>query len=120
MRQKLSDDAGQIVSVDERYFFPILRLEYPISSQTSVKLGAQGFPFLASRYRNEASPGVNFNDEVYLAQVSNTSIYLGYQVNVNLGYERRFREFIDAERSAQDIDYSRFFLRVIAGLRPLF
>ena len=120
MRQKLSDDAGQIVSVDERYFFPILRLEYPISSQTSVKLGARGFPFLASRYRNEASPGVNFNDEVYLAQVSNTSIYLGYQVNVNLGYERRFREFIDAERSAQDIDYSRFFLRVIAGLRPLF
>jgi len=37
-----------------------------------------------------------------------------------LGYERRFREFLDGDREEQNTDYSRVFLRVIAGLRPLF
>ena len=120
LRQRLSDDRGQVVEVHERYFYPILRLECPISPRTSIKLGAQGFPFLASTYRNEVSPDVDFDDRAYLAQVSNTSTYLGYQVNVNLGYERRLREFKNRDRRAQDIDYSRIFLRVIAGLRPLF
>jgi hypothetical protein len=55
-----------------------------------------------------------------MVQVNNTSTYQGYQVNVNLGYERRLREFLEPNRIAQDQDYHRVFLRVIAGLRPLF
>jgi hypothetical protein len=120
MRQRLDDDESQVIGIDERFFYPILRLEYPLSSRTTLKLGAQGFPFFKSTYRNGLSPGVDFDSEVYLAQLSNTSIYLGYQVSVNLGYEVRKRTFLDEERRDQDIDYSRLFLRVIAGLRPLF
>ena len=77
-------------------------------------------PFLPSRYRNRVSEGVDFDGRVYLAQVNNTSMYLGYQVNVNLGYERRYREFLSDDRQQQNKDYSQVFLRVIAGLRPLF
>ncbi|MEE3235057.1 MAG: hypothetical protein VX294_12880 [Candidatus Latescibacterota bacterium] len=120
LHQNLVDEVGKVASVKEDYFFPIIRFEYPVSDRTSLKIGAQGLPFLSSIYRNRVSNGVDFDDEVYLAQVSNTSVYLGYQVNVNLGYERRFRSFLDEGREAQDIDYSRIFLRIIAGLRPLF
>ena len=52
--------------------------------------------------------------------LSNTSTYVGYQINVNLGYEKRIRTFLDETRSSQDIDLSRLFLRVIVGLRPQF
>ena len=120
LRQRLKDDEQRVTPIHERFFYPILRLEYPLSPRTTVKFGAQGFPFLKSTYRSEVSPGVDFDAVDYLALVSNTSAYVGYQVNVNLGYERRRRTFVDEQRSDQNIDYSRFFLRVIAGLRPLF
>ena len=120
LRQRRGDDEEKVAEIHERFLYPIVRLEYPISVRTSVKLGAQGFPFWQSSYRNETTPGVDFDAKVYLAQLSNTSTYLGYQINVNLGYERHKRTFLDEMRADQDVDYSRIFLRVIAGLRPLF
>ena len=120
MRQRLQDDEQRILEIAEDYVYPILRLEYPLSSRTEIKLGAQGFPFLPATYRNEAAPGVDFDSRVYLALLSNTSTYVGYQINVNLGYEKRLRTFLDESRSDQDIDLSRLFLRVIVGLRPQF
>lgn len=120
MTQRRDDDDGTILEINERFFYPILRLEYPISSRTIIKAGAQGFPFLKSSYRNNVSPDVDFDEQVYLVQLNNTSTYVGYEVNVNLGYERRHRRFVDRQRAGQDLDYNRLFLRVIAGLRPLF
>ena len=120
MRQRLQDDEQRILEIAEDYVYPILRLEYPLSSRTEVKLGAQGFPFLQGTYRNGAAQGVDFDSQVYLALLSNTSTYVGYQINVNLGYEKRIRTFVDETRSDQDIDFSRLFLRVIVGLRPQF
>ncbi|MEW6751395.1 MAG: hypothetical protein AB1505_10510, partial [Candidatus Latescibacterota bacterium] len=120
MRQRRQDQKGSVVEIHESFLYPILRLEYPLSARTTAKLGAQGLPLWPSTYRNAATPGVDYDAEVYLAQLSNTSTYLGYQVNVNLGYEVRQRTFLDPDRGEQDIDYARIFLRVIAGLRPLF
>jgi len=120
LRQRLKDDEQQVLEIHERYFYPILKLEYPISARTVAKLGAQGFPFLKSAYRSEIIPGADFDSEVYVAMVSNTSSYVGYQVNVNAGFERRTRRFLDKSRSDRDIEYSRIFLRVIAGLQPSF
>jgi hypothetical protein len=118
--QRLNDDTRTVFEVKEYYFYPILRFEYPVSDRTAVKAGAQGFPFLKSRYRTSVIPDVDFDSRVYLLQVNNTSTYVGYQVNINLGYERRLREFTSTGRAAQDLDHHRLFLRVIAGLRPLF
>ena len=120
LSQDLRDDDGTVLEIDEQFFYPILRLEYPISSRTTIKAGAQGFPILESSYRNGVSPDVDFDEKVYLVQLNNTSNYVGYEVNVNLGYERRQRRFLDKSRRDQDLDFHRFFLRVIAGLRPLF
>ena len=120
LRQRLDDDERRVLEINERYFYPILRLEYPVSTRTTVKLGAQGFPFLKSTFRSEVIPGSNFDSEVYVAMVSNTSFYVGYQLNINAGFERRTRTFSDRSRSDQDVDYSRIFLRAIAGLRPAF
>ena len=120
LRQRLQDGEDRILKIEEDFVYPILRIEYPLSSRTEVKVGAQGFPFFKSKYRSGASRGVNFDSEVYLAVLSNTSTYVGYQVNFNVGYEKRIREFLDEDRRDQDIDYSRIFLRVIVGLRPQF
>lgn len=119
LRQRLQDDENQSLQIHENFLYPILRLEYPLSSRTVVKLGGQGFPFLQSNYRNGLTPDADFDSEVYLALLSNTSTYVGYQINVNVGYEKRIRTFLDRTRSDQDIDYTRIFLRIIAGLRPL-
>ena len=120
LRQRLEDDERRVLEIHERYFYPILRLEYPLSSRMTAKLGAQGFPFLKSTYRSEVIPGLDFDSEVYVVMVSNTSSYVGYQLNLNAGFERRKRSFLDDSLAAQDINYSRIFLRVIAGLKPLF
>ncbi|HCL30306.1 MAG TPA: hypothetical protein DIC52_17975 [Candidatus Latescibacteria bacterium] len=120
LRQRLKDDEQQVLAINESYFYPILKLEYPISSRTVAKLGAQGFPFLKSTYRSKTAPRTDFDSEVYVAMVSNTSSYVGYQINVNAGFERRTRKFLDVSRRDQDIDYSRIFLRAIAGLQPSF
>ena len=120
LRQRLKDDEQQVLEIHERYFYPILKLEYPLSTRTIAKLGAQGFPFLKSTYRSEVNPGTDFDSEVYVAMVSNTSSYVGYQVNINAGFEWRTRSFLDKSLSDQDIEYSRIFLRAIAGLKPSF
>ena len=52
--------------------------------------------------------------------VSNTSSYVGYEINITAGFERRTRRSLDASRRDQDIEYSRIFLRGIAGLQPSF
>jgi hypothetical protein len=120
LRQRRQDDGGAIVEVHESFFYPILRLEYPLSSRTTLKVGAQGLPLLKSTYRNGLTSDADFDSQVYLAQVNNTSTYLGYQVNVNLGWEKRKRDFESLSRQDQDAEFTRIFLRVIAGLRPLF
>ena len=120
LRQRLKDDQGGVLEIDENFVYPILRLEYPISNLTTIKRGAQGFPFWKSTYRNNESQGVDFDTEDYVALISNNSSYVGYQINVNVGYQKSMRKFKDRSRVEQDIDFSRVFLRVIAGLRPLF
>ncbi|MEE2657867.1 MAG: hypothetical protein VX733_05130 [Candidatus Latescibacterota bacterium] len=120
MRQRLQDDEDRILEIKENFLYPILRLEYPLSLRTTIKFGAQGLPFFKGRYRNGTSDDVDFDSENYLALLSNTSTYVGYQINVNLGYEKRIRSFLDRDRRDQDIDLSRLFLRVIVGLRPQF
>ena len=120
LRQRLKDDEQQVLEINESYFYPILKLEYPISSRTVAKVGAQGLPFLKSSYRSQAAPGIDFDSEVYVAMVSNTSSYVGYEINITAGFERRTRRSLDASRRDQDIEYSRIFLRGIAGLQPSF
>ena len=120
LRQRRQDDGAAVVEVDERFFYPILRLEYPLSSRTTLKVGAQGLPLLKSTYRNGLTSDADFDSQVYLALVNNTSTYLGYQVNVNLGWEKRKRDFESLSRQDQDAEFTWIFLRVIAGLRPLF
>ena len=120
LRQRLQDDENALLPIHENFLYPILRLEYPLSSRTTIKLGAQGFSFFTSKYRNELTPAADFDSEVYLVLLSNNSTYVGYQLNLNLGYEKRVRTFLDQKRSAQDIDFSRLFLRLIVGLRPLY
>ena len=41
-------------------------------------------------------------------------------VNINAGFEWRTRSFLDKSLRDQDIEYSRIFLRAIAGLKPSF
>ncbi len=120
LRQRLDDDEGQVLPIEEDFVYPILRMEYPISNRTVVKVGAQGLPFLKSLYRNKAAPGADFDGEDYVALVTNKSSYTGYQINVEVGYQRSTRKFKDRSRHDQGLNFSRVFLRMIAGLRPLF
>jgi len=55
----------------EEYFYPIFRMEYPLTINTTVKAGAQGFPFLNSTVRNLMNSELDYDTRDYLVMVTN-------------------------------------------------
>jgi hypothetical protein len=118
MAQWKSDQEEVVQPVFETFFYPILRLDYRLTPQTVLKAGVQGGPLLASVFRDRRNSSRDYQSEDYLVMVTNTSLYSGYELSFNMGYELRKRRMEDRTRQAEDIDYSLFFIRLIAGLRP--
>lgn len=112
------DDEGRVNEVSERQLYPILLADYALTPRTSLRAGAQGLPFLKSRHRFPLNRDVEYSSEDYIAMVSNTSIYQGHVMTLNMGYHLRQLKFEDRSRRAQDIDRALFFLRLVMGVEP--
>ena len=68
-------------------------------------------------YHNRVNDSADYTSEDYIGMVTNTSSYSGYELSFNTGYQLRRRRMADRSRKSEDIDYSLFFIRLIAGLR---
>ena len=44
MAQKVVDDEGEVAPVHESFFYPIFKVEYQMTRDTVVRMGAQGIP----------------------------------------------------------------------------
>ena len=66
-------------------------------------------PFLPSRYRNRVSEGVDFDGRVCWLS-DNTSMYLGYQVNVKLDMNVGSESFCPMIANSRIKIIHRFFL----------
>ena len=118
MAQKVVDDEGEVAPVHESFFYPIFKVEYQMTRDTVVRVGAQGFPFLKSQYRNLWQRDTSFSTQDYVVSLTNVSSYSGYQLGINVGYQLHLRRMVDRARRFEDRDYTFFFLRMVAGLRP--
>ncbi len=103
----------------ESMFYPILRVDYQLTPRTAIKLGAQGFPFLESRFRDLSQERTEFTSEDYVAMISNFSQYGGYELSTNIGYAVKIKKFDNRGREFEDEDYSLVFVRVFIGLSGL-
>lgn len=119
MGQKLTDQRWPIPVLHEAFFYPILRLEWELTPLTSIRLGAQGFPFLKSRSFDLVNPERDLSGEDYVAIIANSFSYQGYAVNFNMGYQIQKREFDSPRQALSNIDTSIFFVRALVGLRPV-
>lgn len=119
MGQKLNDQRWPIPVLHELFFYPILRLDWNLTPLTSIRLGAQGFPFLKSRSLDLVNRDQDFSGEDYVAIVANSFIYQGYQVNFNVGYQVQKRNFDSPRQSLSNTDTAIFFMRALVGLRPV-
>ena len=64
------------------------------------------------------SGDTSFSTQDYVLSLTNVSSYSGYQLGINVGYQLHLRRMVDRVRRFEDRDYTFFFLRMVAGLRP--
>ncbi len=112
------DDDGRVNEVSERLFYPMLVADYALTPRTSLRAGAQGMPFLKSRYRYPLNHGVDYSSEDYILMLANTSMYQGYLMSLSMGFELTKLRFEDRTREGQDVDRALFFLRLLMGVEP--
>ena len=118
MVQKATDDAGRIHPLHELYYYPIFKIYWHMTPDTALRLGAQGFPFLESRFRDFEQGDNGYDARDYMIGLTNVSSYSGYQLGLSVGYHLKTRRMVDRRRAFVDQDYTLFFLRLIAGLNP--
>ena len=117
MVQRRSDQQEVVQPIFETFFYPILRLDYKLTPQTVLKAGVQGLPPIPSVFHDLHNDSRDYRSEDYLVMLTNTSVYSGYDLSCNMGYQFRQLQMEDRSRKAEDIDYSLFFIRLIVGLR---
>ena len=108
-------DSQTMALADERTFVPIVKARYTVTPRTELWLGMQGFPGVPMQVDDRAD-GFNSRDEkVWVAQVTNRSPYLGYDVAMNLGFMLTNRDYDLASREIDDMNVASVYMRAILG-----
>lgn len=103
----------------EEYFYPIFRVEYPLTFRTVLKAGAQGFPGLNSTVRNVVNDQLDYDERHYVIMLSNSSLYQGYDFSLNFGYEVNWQNLHGIMRKAYNRTDKVIFIRLIVGMEPI-
>jgi hypothetical protein len=119
MSRKISYSNEFYTSFHERYFYPIFRIEYPLTYNTTLKAGAQGFPFLNSTVRNLTNASRDYDTRDYLIMLTNRSLYNGYDFSLNFGYQMNWIEYHGKMRKPYSRTDKILFIRLIVGIEPI-
>ncbi len=109
------DRHEKIIPVHTTDLYPILRAEFSLTPRTAIKFGAQGFPFLKSKHRDLMAEERDYDSEDYIAMISNSAFYGGYEFDFNFGYHLKFLRYKDRLKEYEDLDYSYLFIRLTMG-----
>ena len=115
MRQKTTSYVSEAPVANDYYVVPILRADYALSPNTTVRGGVQGLSFLKYRYRNLAFRPEDFDSKNWIIVLQNRSNYTGYNMSINFGYKVNFTDFIGLKEAGQKIKsrrISEFFVQV--------
>ena len=114
MLLRLVDHERDLKLRAERRSIPILRLEYPLLSRTSVRLGLQGAGPVPYRFRDETAKRNSFEQRTMFATITNQSKYFGYELVTIAGVSRDRLKF-DSRQERRDFDLLTVFVRGLIG-----
>jgi hypothetical protein len=118
MQYRKNDRESRYQKVSERFFYPILMVDYRLTENTTVRFGAQGLPFLKSRFWNGLNSQLDYESQDDIVMVSSSSKYKGYILTLNVGYQLQRLEYKSRRHHFDDVDRSLFFIRLVMGLQP--
>lgn len=117
--RKYTNSDGYERTLHEQYFYPIVKVEYPLTLNTVFRAGAQGFPGLNSTVRDLMNHQLDYDTRHYVIMVSNKSFYSGYDFSLNFGYESNWQKFYGIARQAYNRTDRVYFVRLVVGLEPI-
>jgi hypothetical protein len=103
----------KIANRQTRWIIPILRMEYPVGPNTTLKTGMQGLPFFAERSLDPTSPERDFHRRTYTAFLQNSSNHRGYDLTLLFGGYRSFTTFSGSERPS--LGFVEYFFKIFIG-----
>lgn len=130
MNRKYTNNDKSDITLHEQYFYPILRAEYPLTFNTVLKFGMQGFPGLKindktvipamnSTVRNLVNDQLDYDTRDYVFMVTNRSLYNGYDFSLNFGYQVNWQELKGTVRAPLSNSSQVLFIRLIVGMEPV-
>ena len=96
-------------------WIPILRVEHPIMSRTTLQCGIQGLGPAPFRHEDRVRSRESFERRTLFIHAINRSSYFGYDLFTTLGLTRDSREFDDPLLRTAEFDTMSFFARAIIG-----
>jgi len=117
--RKYTNDDGFTRVFHEQRFYPIIRVEYPLTVRTTLKAGAQGVPGLNATVRNLMNDQLDYDTRNLVLMLVNESFYSGYDFSLNFGFESKWQKFNGVARQAYNRTDRFFFVRLVVGLEPI-
>ena len=104
-------------------WMPILRVEYPVMSRTTIQCGIQGLGPAPFRHEDRVRSRESFERRTLFIHAINRSSYFGYDLFTTLGLTRDSRKYDDPLLRTAEFDTLSLFARAIIGFsehgRPL-
>ncbi|MCE5252353.1 hypothetical protein LLG96_19305 [bacterium] len=119
LSRKTTNSSRYVLPYHEEYFYPIIRVEYPLTINTTLKAGAQGFPGLNSTVRNLVNNQLDYDTRDYLLMVTNKSLYNGYDFSLNFGYQLSWQKLKGEMRAPFSTTNKIIFIRLVVGMEPV-
>jgi len=119
LSRKYTNGDGYERIFHEEYFYPIVKVEYPLTMKTTFRAGMQGLPGLNSTVRNVMNDQLDYDTRDMVVMLSNKSFYSGYDFCLNFGYKSTWQQFNGLARQAYNRTEKIYFVRLIVGLEPI-
>ena len=94
---------------------PILRIEYPLMSRTSLRAGFQGIGPFPYRLKDDTADRNSYEQRTAFVTVTNRTAYFGYELITILGVNKDRKEYDTRFTDTRDFDFFTFFVRGMIG-----
>jgi hypothetical protein len=101
--------------ISEIRSIPILRIEYPLMSRTSLRAGFQGLGPFPYRLKDDTADRNSYEQRTAFVTITNRSGYFGYELVTILGINKDQRKYDTKFRDIRDFDSFSLFVRGLVG-----
>ncbi len=112
---RLRDQERGTDLISEIRSIPILRIEYPLMSRTSLRAGFQGFGPFPYRLTDDTADRNSYEQRTAFVTITNLTGYFGYELVTTMGINKNHREYDTKFRDIRDFDNITFFVRGMIG-----